>query len=396
MTHTHVTTSKMAEFAKGAFLIAAVLLLMAPHSMYAETVPFNSDKWDITAEESRVEDFLGRKDTLFLKEGYVVVKDSAFQNGIITYDIAFDHGLAMVGAMARAEDHGNFERFYMRLHLSGKPDAIQYTPYFNALTGWQLYPHFTAQAAFRFNEWNRVKIIIAGKQAEMYVNDMEKPALVVNDLKRPVQTGNVGIFMEMVAFLDMMPVHISDFSYVEMENPPLKGTYDAPKEAPEGTVMSWQISDVFDERALQGKYSLSDADKTTLTWKQLAAEQSGLTNLARLHTVETLLETGVKEGKNTSFARIVIQSDKDQVKKMAFGFSDKVRVYFNDQLLFSGSDAWGSRDYRFLGIIGYYDEIYLPLNKGANELCLAISEAMPDDGWGLQARFENMDGIRFE
>ena len=99
------------------------------------------------------------------------------------------------------------------------------------------------------------------------------------------------------------------------------------------------------------------------------------------------------KGKNCAFARIIIQSDKDQVKKVTFGFSDKVRLYFNDQLLFSASDTWRSRNYRFLGTIGYYDEIYLPLKKGDNELWLAISEAMPDDGWGVQAKFSDMEGI---
>ena len=384
------------RWVKGAFLTAALALLTVFNCAYAETVPFDSDKWEIRAEESRVEDFLGRKNTLFIKEGYAMAKGSEFKNGVISYDIAFDRGLAFVGVMARAEDHENFERFYMRLHLSGTPDAVQYTPYFNAMTGWQLYADFRGGAKFHFNKWNRVKILFADKRAEMYINDMEKPVLAVNELKRPAQAGKVGIFMEMVPFLEMVPVHISDFSYTETDSPPLKGKYDALKDTPEGTVMSWEISDVFDERTLEGKYSLSDADRKKLAWKKLTSERSGLANLARLHAVETLLETGVKVGKNCVFAHVSIQSDKDQVKKMSLGFSDKVRVYFNDQLLFSANDTWRSRGLRFQGLIGYYDDIYLPLKKGGNELWLAVSEAMPDDGWGVQARFENMDGMKLK
>ena len=82
----------------------------------------------------------------------------------------------------------------------------------------------------------------------MYIHDMEKPVLVVNELKRPVQTGKVGIFMEMIPFMELTPVHISNFSYTELKNPPLKGDFSALKEAPKGTVISWQVSNVFDER----------------------------------------------------------------------------------------------------------------------------------------------------
>ena len=43
-----------------------------------------------------------------------------------------------------------------------------------------------------------------------------------------------------------------------------------------------------------------------------------------------------------------------------------------------------TRDYRFLGSIGYWDRLYLPLVPGENELVLAVSENF--GGWGLQAR----------
>jgi hypothetical protein len=36
------------------------------------------------------------------------------------------------------------------------------------------------------------------------------------------------------------------------------------------------------------------------------------------------------------------------------------------------------------GSIGWYDELYLPLEAGENELVIAVSEDL--GGWGLQAR----------
>ena len=51
-------------------------------------------------------------------------------------------------------------------------------------------------------------------------------------------------------------------------------------------------------------------------------------------------------------------------------------------------DNFLSRDYRFLGTIGYYDALYLDLAKGRSELWMALSEDM--GGWGVQAKLEDM------
>ena len=74
--------------------------------------------------------------------------------------------------------------------------------------------------------------------------------------------------------------------------------------------------------------------------------------------------------------------------------SDRVRVYLNGRLLFRGDDNYQSRDYRFLGSIGYFDSLYLPLAKGGNELLIAVSEEM--GGWGIQAKLEDLAGITLQ
>ena len=45
-----------------------------------------------------------------------------------------------------------------------------------------------------------------------------------------------------------------------------------------------------------------------------------------------------------------------------------------------------SRDYRFLGTIGYFDAVYLQLKKGRNDLWIAVSENF--GGWGIKAKLE--------
>ena len=97
---------------------------------------------------------------------------------------------------------------------------------------------------------------------------------------------------------------------------------------------------------------------------------------------------------NTVFARLKINSEREQIKKVRFGFSDNVKVYFNRNLIYGGTDIYRSRDYRFLGTLGLWDELYLPLKAGNNELWFAVTENF--GGWGVKALFDNQDGIKIE
>jgi hypothetical protein len=84
------------------------------------------------------------------------------------------------------------------------------------------------------------------------------------------------------------------------------------------------------------------------------------------------------------FARAEIHADRAETRTLELGFSDRAVVFLNGRALFRGDDAYRSRDYRFLGSIGYYDTLYLPVTEGANDLLVAVSEDF--GGWGIQAR----------
>lgn len=121
-------------------------------------------------------------------------------------------------------------------------------------------------------------------------------------------------------------------------------------------------------------------------WEMLHCEPTGLANLARVHPI--------KGRRNTVFARMAVTSERAAERALHVGFSDRVVVYLNGRPLFRGDDTYRSRDYRFLGSIGYHDTVYLPLRAGANELVVAVSETF--GGWGLQARFDDPSGLTFD
>jgi hypothetical protein len=113
-------------------------------------------------------------------------------------------------------------------------------------------------------------------------------------------------------------------------------------------------------------------------------------NLAKTHHIDSD-PPNKKPGVDTVFARTTIVSDKDQVKKLQFGFTDLGKVYFNGQLLYSENNAFGSRDYRFMGLMRYANELYLPLRKGENDLTLAVTGLFAS--WGVQARLDDLEGV---
>lgn len=52
---------------------------------------------------------------------------------------------------------------------------------------------------------------------------------------------------------------------------------------------------------------------------------------------------------------------------------------------------YDSRDHKFLGTIGFFDKLYLLLKKGKNELIFVVTEFF--GGWGVKAKFDNIEGI---
>ncbi len=356
-----------------------ILLIFTLSCVTAEPIDFESERWEIAAQESEVLEYLGKK-ALRLKGGKALLNDANFEDGVISFEVAFSAQRGFSGGIWRVADLYNFEEFYMRPHQSGNPDANQYTPVFNGSSGWQLYhgPAYATPIEYDFDQWFPVKIVVSGNQAEVYVSDMDKPLLFIPELKREKIAGGVG-----VSASNFSPAYFSNFRYEKKSAPALKGSAPEEKKTPENTVTAWDVSSTFDRSLLREKHLLTDAEKSSLQWQTLSAEKSGLANLARV------AKKGEKD--NTVFTRLLIDSDREQTKQLSLGYSDIAWVYLNDRLLYAGNNFYRTRDYRYLGTIGYFDAVFLPLQEGRNELWIAVSENF--GGWGVQAAFGDMEGI---
>ena len=183
----------------GLWVCALALFLISESIAHSQTpqalsVPPDSPRWDLQGQAKAAE-YQGRK-CLFLDGGAAVLKDFEMRDGIVDVDVATPASRGFFGIQFRLDNDGaNGEWVYLRQHKSGLPDAMQYTPVLNTGLNWQIYngPGFTGAVDIPKDVWFHLRLEVAGAQAKLYVKDMDKPALVMNDLKSGVQKGQVAL-----------------------------------------------------------------------------------------------------------------------------------------------------------------------------------------------------------
>src|SRR6185436_6644481 len=168
---------------------------LAPaQSSPTQTIAPDSTRWDLQGE-AKVAEYQGRK-CLYLNGGAATVKDLELRDGVIDVDVATPAARGFFGVQFRISTEGSdAEWVYLRQHKSGLPDAMQYTPVLHTGLNWQIYngPGFTGAVDIPRDTWFHLRLEVAGAQARLYVKDLEKPALVMTDLKSGVQKGGVAL-----------------------------------------------------------------------------------------------------------------------------------------------------------------------------------------------------------
>jgi hypothetical protein len=329
-----------------------------------------SGAWDWGGAEHSDAELAGRGCVRLSGAGVVARPDGAtLLDGVVEVDVAVTAGRSFHGVAWRIAGDSDYESFFVRPHQAGNPDAVQYTPVWNGLSSWQLYhgEGFWHPARFPIGEWFTIRVEFVADRVRVQVAG----AVVVEGtrLRRPAAAGAVGV---LVGGDDLLLGELR-WSSEQPELPPPR-----PEPEVEGVVRRWEVSEPFAESDVGAELSIEHR------WTLLDAEPSGLADLARV--------ARLGERADTVFARAVVVSDQVRRVPLELGFSDRAIVHLNGAPLYRGDDSYRSRDYRFLGSIGWFDTIYLPLEQGPNELVVAVSETF--GGWGVQARFPHAEGLR--
>jgi sugar lactone lactonase YvrE len=356
-------------------IVLGVGLLALPSAAASQeaqggAIGFDSELWTVRA--GQVVEHLGRE----AFAGFAYLDGVDLTEGVVEVDLAVNGRTSYPGIVFRMASERDFEHVYVRPHRAGQyPDAAQYAHNANGISSWQLCngDGYTAPVELPTEEWVRLRLEFAGTQAVLYVGESDEPALHVKQLRLEEGGGTIGLRGPADG-----TAYFSNFSYspnVTVEFRPVPAVEVQP-----GIITTWGLSQAFQMDAVDLERPSDAQDLPEITWARVECDPDGLVDVSR-HTGRT----GPKP--DCVFARTVIDATESKTLRLEFGYSDAVSVFLNGELLFTGSSAYRQRDPTFLGIIGYFDAVYLPLVEGENTLEFLVVESF--GGWGLMARDGN-------
>jgi hypothetical protein len=359
-----------------------------PHAPGTLVLPADSPRWNLQgdATPSRVQ---GR-DCLLLNGAAATVKDFDMRDAVVDVDVATT-AHSYFGVQFRVADGGNSEWVYLREDRSGQFNAIQYTPVLNTGLNWQLFSGrgFNGAVDVPRDTWLHLRLAVSGAQARLWVQDMERPALVIEDLKTGIERGQLGL---------AAPSGATCFANFQVRTTPDVAWQRHLPRMPPGTIVRWRLSPAYDAFARNLERPLSRDEIADIRWQEVEAEPPGLVVVNRFRAsphprVSSAIDFSKplepRPGTMFVYGRATIESDRAQTRKLSIGYSDDVIVFLNGAILWRGRSAEKFRDPTFLGIVGVdNDAVYLPLAKGSNELILAVSEL--GGGWGFICRLEDV------
>lgn len=387
-----VETTGMKQWVSAA---AAILLLIVATgcSRQPDTVPMTSAHWQTTGADAT---FLAPKDSprgvLQLRHGSAELKDTQFGDGTIDFDIGLT-GQGIVGIRFHQRDKDNADVFYLRPQpkCSTSFDCIQYMPLEHGAYEWDLFPQYETAAPINSLGWNHIRMVIAGRRLEVFVNGSASPNLVVNDMEGPATKGAIAIHG---------PASFRNFRVTPEESAAL----DAPPPRAANFIRDWRVSAPVREptfmdpglKELVGERpTYTSMPPDSAAWRSIAAEPDGLINLSR----------GVGSLKDGSAISLVwlqttLDSDRDQRTRLHLGWLREIWVYSNGKLIYEDRNLYGlptaskPPDGRLSLENGSF---LLPLRKGHNVITVAIDDNLPENtqhfGWGFAMRFDDPAGV---
>lgn len=328
--------------------------------------------------------------------GYqIFLKDHVFSNGTIEFDVELT-GMGFPGINFRiSENRKNAENFYIRSFGPVNPatrTTLQYAAVIDGMSIWDLTDEYQAGAVIHQEGWNRVKLVISGKQMKAYVNDMTKPALTVPELEGWWEScsislsGNV-IYANLVIKPDAVEGLGPKAGYVYGSNDTRylrNWLVSPPVDFPFGKEVIMPLPSMY------GRLVQSELPDSTVQWSAITAESRGIINLSR--------EFGHVENdaRRLAWLKTTIHSDKTQERTLDLGFSDEVWVFINGRILYV--------DQNYYGTPGQKDpdgrctienaSIKLPLLEGDNEILIGLANYFY--GWGIIARLDRTDGLKLD
>jgi hypothetical protein len=381
------------------FVLAAVASAGSA-SADVTALPFTDGGWQLEGATLKIERYEGR-DVLSVENGVAYRRGLRLQDGSVDFDVQLTRRRSFVYLMFRMLDDGEHEEVYLRPHKSALPDALQYAPVYQGQSQWQLYhgPGATAAVGFEPGAWTHVRLVLRGDKAALFVSDLGRPALVIPRLARTPAPGYIALRGLAPPGTGSGP--IARYANVRVDTtvpdddfaPPRRAARDQaapPGSAVElvapGSVREWSVSRAFavpnDAPApeLPGPGVLGE-------FQRVPAEPGGLVVLHRYVRLP-----GPERREVAAVARVRVHAESAGLRRFDMGFSDVAVVFLNGRPLFRGDAHYSFDNPRQEGLVHYGQaSVFLPLEKGDNELAVLVSDSF--GGWGLMGRFRDESGL---
>ncbi len=315
----------------------------------------------------------------------VFVKDVVFTDGTIEFDADLNN--TGVTLYFRYQDEQESEIFYFRGFRKGNPgayDVVQYAPVIKGVLHWNVFGQYQGPAQHNVDDWTHFKLIVKGARMQLFIHDMQTPALDIPHLEGTTTSGQIGFEgASPIANLTITPEVPNNFPPANAADPLATDPH---------YLRDWEISPAFE---LPVGHEMASANRnfvespylpdSTTTWTTLNADRRGLINATKVH--------GISDVRRGTWLRTTLKSEGSQVRRIDFGFLDEVWVLLNGQLVYVDKNTYNNPIMKYpAGRMSVESTSFeLPLREGENEILVGLANSFWT--WAIVARIDDLGGI---
>ena len=207
---------------KGITFLSVAIILNLSTCLNAQSIKFDKSLLKPNLSYMSIEKMIGKTVVRVVKDStvekideptFVRIKDLDFKDGTIEVNAlsklrpdAPEFSRGFIGIAFRInDDNSKFECIYIR-PTNGRADdqvrrnhSIQYFSFpdykFPRLRK-ESPEKYESYADMSLNEWIKMKIVVMGQEARLYLNYDKQPCLIVKDLKLGNSSGGIGLFVD--------------------------------------------------------------------------------------------------------------------------------------------------------------------------------------------------------
>ena len=360
-------------------LICAVSTLNAGSD--TKWIPLDAEHWETQRDVQFVSvhgrEAMGLKGS-FQEPGLATVEGLEFTDGTIEFDMWIEFENAIFTGLAFRVNEGQhmWEHVYFRPDANNQYNAFQYYPHYRKEGVWQLYGQHQRAVDLPIGEWFHFKIEVRGRTMACTFDDQEFPFFFTDRLSSGSDSGGI-------RFESSSEVYVSNFSVVQREPLALKPLDPCQWDLDPRYLSTWWVSEPIALENDETQVGLDRFDPES-GWKALHAEDQGLISFTRY------LEQ--PSSNSAVLAQTKLESESEQKKRLSLGYSDRIDIYLNGELIFNGDNTYRTDTAKMRSRVHLAnDGVELNLKKGVNTLQTIVYECF--GGWGMIAQLSDLEGI---